>query len=57
VLHPYYKLAYIKLAWGGPVEQARERAAGNPDAKDWQDEGRKILEQTVSYILNTMVIY
>ena len=20
VLHPYYKLAYIKLAWGGPEE-------------------------------------
>ena len=21
VLHPYYKLAYIKLAWGGPEEK------------------------------------
>jgi hypothetical protein len=37
VLHPYYKLAYIKHAWGGPEEQAAEIAAGNPDAKDWQD--------------------
>ena len=24
VLHPYYKLAYIKLLWGGPKEQATE---------------------------------
>ena len=29
VLHPYYKLAYIKIAWGGPEEQADEIAAGN----------------------------
>jgi hypothetical protein len=40
-------LAYIKLAWGGPVEQAAEIAAGNPHAKDWQDEALKILEKTV----------
>jgi hypothetical protein len=48
VLHPYYKLAYIKLAWGGPEEQAAEIEEGNPDAKDWQDEARKIIERTVS---------
>jgi hypothetical protein len=47
-LHPYYKLDYIKMAWGGPEEQAKERAAGNADAKDWQDEARKIIEKTVS---------
>ncbi|KAH8985848.1 hypothetical protein EDB86DRAFT_2809925, partial [Lactarius hatsudake] len=47
VLHPYYKLAYIKLAWGGPEEQATEIAAGNPHAKDWQDEAKKIVENTV----------
>jgi hypothetical protein len=47
VLHPYYKLAYIKLAWGGPVEQAAEIEAGNPDAKDWQDKALKIVEKTV----------
>jgi hypothetical protein len=50
VLHPYYKLAYIKLAWGGPVEQAAEIAVGNVDAKDWQDEARKIVERTVSIV-------
>jgi len=48
VLHPYYKLAYIKLAWGGAEEQATEIEAGNFDAKDWQDEARKIVEKTVS---------
>ena len=48
VLHPYYKLAYIKLAWGGPEEQAAEIETGNFDAKDWQDEARKIIEKTVS---------
>jgi hypothetical protein len=49
VLHPYYKLAYIKRAWGGPDEQAAEIAAGNFDAKDWQDEAKQLLERTVSY--------
>lgn len=37
VLHPYYKLDYIKLAWGSEKEQADEREAGNWDAKNWQD--------------------
>ena len=49
VLHPYYKLAYIKVSWGGPDEQAAGIEAGNPDVKDWQDEARKIVEKTVSY--------
>ncbi|KAF8257168.1 hypothetical protein EI94DRAFT_1633581, partial [Lactarius quietus] len=47
-LHPYYKLAYIKHAWGGPEEQAEEIEARNPDAKDWQDEAKKIVERMVS---------
>jgi hypothetical protein len=51
VLHPYYKLAYIKLAWGGPDEQAAEKAAGNADAKDWQDEAKQIVEKTVSFFI------
>ena len=51
MLHPYYKLAYIKMSWGGPDEQAAEIDAGNFDAKDWQDEARKILEKTVSHSL------
>lgn len=51
VLHPYYKLAYIKLAWGGPEEQAAEIAAGNPDAKDWQDEAKNIVKKTASHFI------
>ena len=49
VLHPYYKLAYIKALWGGPEEQAAEIAEGNLNAKDWQDEARQIVEHTVSH--------
>lgn len=56
VLHPYYKLAYIKLAWGGPEEQAAEIKAGNLDAKDWQDEARQIVEQTVRYLKSIPVL-
>ena len=47
VLHPYYKLAYIKLAWGGEEEQEEERLAGNLHAKNWQDEAHQILEQAI----------
>jgi hypothetical protein len=35
------------MSWSGPNEQAAEIDAGNPDAKDWQDEARKIVEKTV----------
>ena len=34
VLHPYYKLDYIKLSWGGAEEQAIEHLEGNPFAKN-----------------------
>ncbi|KAF8155661.1 hypothetical protein B0H34DRAFT_850373, partial [Crassisporium funariophilum] len=51
VLHPYYKLAYIKLAWGGPEEKEAEIEAGNLNAKDWQDEARQIVERTVSCLI------
>lgn len=50
VLHPYYKLAYIKVAWGGAEEQAAEKAAGNLYAKNWQDEAQKVLETEVIHI-------
>jgi hypothetical protein len=36
--YPYYKLAYIKLAWGSVKEQEAEYKAGNFEAKNWQDE-------------------
>ena len=38
---------YIKLAWGGAEEQEKERAAGNENAINWQDEVNKILEAEV----------
>ncbi|KAG2754229.1 hypothetical protein P692DRAFT_201667915, partial [Suillus brevipes Sb2] len=44
VLHPYYKLAYIKMQWGGPEEQVKERAARNPNAIDWYDEALQVVE-------------
>ena len=47
VLHPYYKLDYIQLAWGGEKEQEEERLAGNFVAKNWQDEALRIFEQMV----------
>ncbi|KAF8443721.1 hypothetical protein L210DRAFT_3396056, partial [Boletus edulis BED1] len=47
VLHPYYKLDYIKMAWGGAEEQAKEIAAGNHNAKNWHDEALKIIESTM----------
>jgi len=57
VLHPYYKLDYIKLMWGGADEQAKEHAAGNLDAKNWQDEALVIIKMTVSVsiILNNII--
>ena len=48
VLHPYFKLAYIKLAWGGAEEQEAEHRKGNWLAKNWQDEAQKILERIIS---------
>jgi hypothetical protein len=48
VLHPYYKLDYIILFWGGAEEQAMERLGGNSFAKNWQDEALKVVEKTVN---------
>ena len=48
MLHLYYKLAYIKLSWGGGGKvKAAEIARGNLAAKDWHDKARKIVEDTV----------
>ena len=48
VLHPYYKLDYIKLSWGGAEKQVMKCLEGNPWAKKWQDEVLKVVEKTVS---------
>jgi hypothetical protein len=55
VLHPYFKLHYIKLAWGGAEEQAAELEAGNRHAKNWQEEAMKIVEKAVSVRSNIFV--
>jgi hypothetical protein len=55
-LHPYYKLAYIKLAWGGEEEQANKQAAGNQFTKNWQDEARQVLEAEVMPYFNSVSI-
>ena len=49
VLHPYYKLDYTELTWGGAEEQKKEFDAGNHDAKNWKDEARKVIEKTVGH--------
>jgi hypothetical protein len=40
------------MAWGGAAEQAEERTAGNPHAKNWQDEALKVVEQTMEQYWN-----
>jgi len=47
VLHPYYKLDYIKIAWGGAEEQEQQQAAGDPNAKNWHDKALKIIENAM----------
>ena len=51
VLHPYYKLAYIKISWGGEREQAAEIAQGKLDAKNWHSEAKKLVERTVRHVV------
>ena len=47
-MHPYFKLDYMAMFWGGAKEQAKEQEAGNWEAKDWQDEALKVVERVVS---------
>ena len=59
MLHPYYKLNYIEMVWGGEKEQAAEIAAGNFDAKNWHAEALKTVEVAVClplvYLLVTWI--
>ncbi len=45
VLHPYYKLAYIQLAWGGADKEKREHKTGNLNAKDWHDKALQVVHK------------
>jgi hypothetical protein len=47
VLHPYYKLDYIALSWGGADEQERDCTNGNPHAINWQDQALTVVEEMV----------
>ena len=47
VLHPYFKPDYIEHVWGSEDDQAEEIAAGDSNAKNWQAEARRIVEQMV----------
>jgi hypothetical protein len=47
VLHSYYKLAYIKMAWGGAEEEKMEHKAGNLTAENWYDKALQVVQQTM----------
>ena len=46
-LHPYFKLNWIVLHWGGAKEQEWDHTKGDLNVKNWQDEVRRILEDIV----------
>ena len=48
VLHPYYKLRYIEKKWGGKAEQDAKIAAGNPNAINWIEHAREVVDAAVS---------
>jgi hypothetical protein len=52
VLHPYFKLEYIKKHWGGEEEQKREIANGNKNARNWQNEALMVVEHVVSNLFH-----
>lgn len=57
VIHPYYKLHWIELHWGGAETQAAEIAMGNLNAKNWVDEAEKIVEAKVCVPLRVHIFF
>ena len=49
VLHPYYKLNYIRVEWGGEEEYLAALDAGDPNARDWNKYAREVTEKAVSH--------
>lgn len=47
VIHPYYKLNWIELHWGGAATQAEAIKNGDKHARNWVDEAEKLVEATV----------
>ena len=45
------------MAWGGAEEQEAERRKWNFLAKNWQDEAEKVLERTVSTIIQFKMMF
>jgi hypothetical protein len=52
VLHPYFKLEYIKKHWGREEEQKREIANGNKNARNWQNKALMVVERVVSNLFH-----
>lgn len=50
VLHPYYKLHYFEMKWGGEDEQQEQIRAGNTDARNWVRYARDVIERMVSLL-------
>ncbi|RDX42607.1 hypothetical protein OH76DRAFT_1298102, partial [Lentinus brumalis] len=46
-LHPYFKLRYIEEQWGGEDEYQAELDAGIPNAWNWQQYARDVVEKTM----------
>ena len=46
-IHPYYKLEWFQIHWGGHQEQQEEIVNGNPDTKNWVDEATRVVERIV----------
>ncbi|KAF9016442.1 hypothetical protein BDZ89DRAFT_913861, partial [Hymenopellis radicata] len=44
-VHPYYKIGWMRLNWGGETEQAAAIAAGDKNAKNWVKEAENIVEK------------
>ena len=56
MLHPYYKLTYIEMEWGGAEEQRKVQEKGDLNAKDWCDEARQIIEKVMEEYWNNCPI-
>ncbi|KAI0716947.1 hypothetical protein C8Q76DRAFT_567735, partial [Earliella scabrosa] len=46
-LHPYYKLAYIESRWGGEAEYLQDLADDIPNAVNWQEHAKKVVEDAL----------
>ena len=52
VLHPYFKLEYIKKHWGREEEQKKEIVNENKNARNWKNEALQVIECIVSNLFH-----